>query len=590
MVNFYATVEPVCQVEELASVALGNDREVSVTLKDFQAFLGGGGAYSAPLDGEKFYGGFGDTVLHYVDYWTLRARSHQLFNDNIYARGLLRRLITNIINTGLHLESKPKEKILGYAPDGLAVFTEDVEDRFELYSADPYQCDWQRQSSLGKLQKVAKLEAMLDGDALIVLRPDPITGVPRIQIVSGSMVKSPLLPMPTDSEFDIVDGVKIRKDTGEHVGFYIHGDDGEFKYLPAFGPKSGRRIAWLVYGTDKRHNQVRGIPLLQLILQSLKEIDRHRDAVQRKAVVNSILAMWIEKGTDKMGTNPLQGAAVRRDTVAMTDTDGRKRSFSSTGHIPGMVIEELQEGEKPHGFTGATNIEFGPFEAAILQAIAWAYEIPPEILMLSFEANYSASQAAINEFKIFLNRERQDFGENFCQLIYIDWFIAENLNGKITAKGFLDSWGDPKRSDEFNAWVTADWAGAIKPSTDIKKQADGYTILVKNGWITNDRAARELTGTKFRDNVEQLKRENEQIAEAIRPLLELEKEMSAPAPGENGDKPAPKAMLREFVQDRLMNLTLNTNVLPQETKQTRALITRQEDGSLLVEDVENENE
>lgn len=585
MVDFFDTVEPVCYEQELPT----GDREISVTLKDFQAFLGGG-AVSAPLDGDKFYAGFGDTVLHYVDYWTLRARSHQLFNDNLYARGLLRRLITNIINTGLHLEHKPKEKILGYAPDALSEFTEDVEDRFELYCADPLCCDYRRQDSFGKLQKSVKLEALLDGDVLIVLRPDPETGIPRVQIVSGSSVQSPLLVEPESDRYEVVDGVKIRKETGEHVGFYIRQENGDFKYLPAFGSKSGRRIAWLVYGTDKRHNQVRGIPLLQLVMQSLKEIDRHRDAVQRKAVVNSILAMWIEKSTDKMGTNPLQGGAVRRDTVATTDADGRKRSFTSTGQIPGMVIEELQEGEKPHGFTGASNIEFGPFEAAVLQAVAWAQEIPPEILMLAFDSNYSASQAALNEFKIFLNRERQDFGENFCQHIFTDWFISENINGKIKAKGFIESWDNVKRNDEFNAWITADWAGAIKPSTDIRKQSEGYVTLVKNGWVTNDRAARELTGTKFRDNIEQLKRENQQIADAIRPLLELEKEMSTPTPGEGGDKPEPKAMLSEFVRDRLMNLTLVNNIPDNKRLQTKSLITRQDDGSLLVEDVDDENE
>jgi hypothetical protein len=46
-------------------------------------------------DGSKFAGGFGVTELLLADYWTLRQRSSQLFEQNLYARGLIRRLVTN---------------------------------------------------------------------------------------------------------------------------------------------------------------------------------------------------------------------------------------------------------------------------------------------------------------------------------------------------------------------------------------------------------------------------------------------------------------------------------------------------------------
>ena len=59
------------------------------------------------FDGGKFLGGFGETQIQQLDYWTLRARSAQLFNENLYAKGLVRRLITNEINTGLTPEASP---------------------------------------------------------------------------------------------------------------------------------------------------------------------------------------------------------------------------------------------------------------------------------------------------------------------------------------------------------------------------------------------------------------------------------------------------------------------------------------------------
>ena len=70
--------------------------------------------------GDKWNGGFGATEFLITDYWTLRARSKQLFESSHYARGLIRRLVTNEINTGLNLEATPEEVLLGKPEDSLA--------------------------------------------------------------------------------------------------------------------------------------------------------------------------------------------------------------------------------------------------------------------------------------------------------------------------------------------------------------------------------------------------------------------------------------------------------------------------------------
>ena len=480
-------------------------------------------------DGAKFFGGFGATQIQEVDYWTLRLRSAQLFNENLYARGLVRRLITNEINTGLTPEAAPDEEIIGIPEDSLADWTETVENRFGIWGKNPNVCDWKHKNTFGAIQRAARLEALISGDVLIVLRQSPVTKLPMVQLVSGNKVQTPL----SDST-SLRKGHKIRHGVemnaaGRVVAHHVKQDDGTSKRLPAFGEKTGRKISWLVYGTDKRLDDVRGQPLLSLVLQSLKEIDRYRDSTQRKAVINSIIALSVEKSADKMGTLPITGGAVRKDTATVTDGDGGTRSFNIANQIPGIVAEELQTGEKLnfHG-TGGTDADFGTFEEAIIQAVAWANEIPPEILRLSFSNNYSASQAAINEFKIYLNKVWSDWGETFCSPIYVEWLVSETLLQKITAPGLLQAWRDPAQYDVFGAWVCVDWYGSIKPSTDMLKQAKGSKLLVTEGWSTNAREARITTGTKFSKNIKRLTRENQQKADAARPLLELEKEFGAP--------------------------------------------------------------
>lgn len=494
------------------------DMQAAAFFRDFQQTF---------FDGDKFFGGFGPTQIQIIDYWKLRARSAQLFNSNLYGRGIIRRLITNEINTGLALDAFPDEQIIEVEEDSLQDWTETVENRFIIWGKNPQVCDWRRRDTFGAIQRAARTEALVNGDVLVVLRQSQRTKLPMVQLVNGNRVKTPLIDSGLGNlrkGHVIKHGVELNT-AGRIVAFWVQQDDLSFKRLPAFGEKSGRRLAWLVYGTDKRLDEVRGQPLLALVLQSLKEIDRYRDSVQRKAVLNSLLALFIKKGEAKLGTTPFSASATRKDTVNAVDSNDIPRKFDFASQIPGIIIEELQQGEEPVGFDSkGTDINFGEFEAAIIQAIGWALEIPPEILRLSFSNNYSASQAAINEFKTYLNGRWVDWGETFCDPIYIEWLVSQVLLQKIDAPGLLAAWRDPAMHDVFGAWTLADWYGSIKPSTDMLKQAKGSKILVENAWSTNAREARLTTGTKFTKNIKRLKRENELLTEALRPLAEFQQE------------------------------------------------------------------
>lgn len=499
--------------------------DVGISLDDLSAYAGQTGSSpweNSLYDGSKFYGGFGTTQVQNIDYWTIRARSAQLFNENLYARGLIRRLVTNEINTGLTPEAAPDENILGVPDDSLVDWSETIENRFGIWGKNPEICDYKGVNTWGALQRYVRSEAYIEGDILVVLRQSPATKLPKIQLISGRSVQTPLL-----GDYNIRKGHTIKHGVemdrrNRVVAHWIRQTDGSYKRLAAFGEKSGRRISWLVYGTDKRLDDVRGQPLLSIVLQSLKEIDRYRDSTQRKAVINSILAMFISKSENKPGTLPATGGAVRKGNVTTTDADGSTRNFKIADQIPGLVMQELQQGEEPHGFDSkGTDLNFPVFEAAIINAIAWANEVPPEILTLAFSNNYSASQAAINEFKIYINKVWTDFGETFCTPIYIEWLIAETLLQKINAPGLLESWRRLTQYDTFGAWTCVEWYGSIKPSTDMLKQGKGSELLVKNGWSTNAREARVTTGTKFSKNVKRLKSENKLLAEALKPLLEL---------------------------------------------------------------------
>jgi lambda family phage portal protein len=492
--------------------------------------------------GEKYAGGLGPIDILYKDYWALRERSADLFERNVYGRGIIRRLVTNVINSGLHLEATPEERILGLKEDDLAEWSEDVENRFKLWADNGYQCDFNEQQTFGALQAEAYREALVSGDVLVTIQQDPRTRIPRVRLVSGSSVQTPMLSTgkaPNGNE--ICHGVEIDA-RGRHVAFWVLQGDRTSQRIPAYGEKSGRRIAWLVYGTDKRIDDVRGTPLLALVLQGLKEIDRYRDAQLRKAVLNAMIAIWVEKSEERMSSRSLTLGADSTYQEPTIDNHGAEKKVRKAELTPGVMFEDLAYGEKMQTFAANQAVEgFGIFEQAVIASVAWANEIPPEILTLSFDSNYSASQAALSEFKMFLTPVRMRFGDTFCSPIYEDWLLSQIYLNRIKAQGFIEAYNDNAQDDTYGAWVSSDWSGHVKPAIDMLKTTRAYTEQVEQGFITRDRAAREINGTKFSKNVQKMKRESEQLAEAMRPLLEMEallKASSQPLPSDAPEEPA----------------------------------------------------
>lgn len=469
------------------------------------------------FDGEKFPGGwsafeesFIDAALD-LDYFTLRARSHKIFETNLYARAMIRRLVTNEVHTGLALEADPTGLILGISESELETWTDKTEAHFGAWADTPAACDHEQrlEMTLGEQTSTARREALVGGDVLVVLRQNAETQLPTIQLIPGQRVQT---PWPAPAGVRIVDGVEL--DDSVKVAYHVQDPvTGEFTRIPAMGPRSGRRVAWLMYGTDRRSGQVRGTPLLAIMLQSLREIDRYRDSTQRKAVINSILTMWIEKKEDKVGSLPLTGGAVRAGEVATTDIDGTARVLGIADQHPGLVAEELQQGEVPHSFNSNTGdtVQFPEFEAAIVSAIAMACEMPPEIYRLSFDKNYSASAAGLNEFKIYLSVARRRIALAFNQPAYEAWLVAAVDKGTIVAAGLAEAAMDLAQFEKYAAWVHTDWIGAVKPTTDILKTVRAFEVMEQKGWITNNRIARELTGTRFSTNARILRRERAEL-------------------------------------------------------------------------------
>jgi capsid protein len=464
------------------------------------------------FDGDKFPGSFGTTrnyLWEYgVDYWTLRMRSLQLFTENLYAQGIIKRIIRNEIFTGMTVDPTPAADILW--PDkseeereNMAVeFAAKMQEGFNLYANDYNVFDYKRQLTFGEFQAQVRLEAMLCGDGIVVNRINQQTGLPSWDWINGNYIRSPMEHSPKKGN-RIRHGVELDAQ-GRHVAYWTRewsGTDFTETRIPVFGDKSGRQISWMVYGGEKLLNNVRGIPVLACILYMLKDLDVYRNAEVRAAVVNAMLPLFIKKDVNAKagGGGPVDRMWRKQTEAAPVQALQQNRGQGEVFLSPGTIFDNLTPGEEPVSFnTNRPNVNFGTFEAIIISAICWYLEIPPEIGMLKFTSSYSASRQANNEFDIYLKYRVWKNAKDFCQIVYNEYIIQSCLTGAFMLPGFLAIVFNPKLWKVKGAWLKCEWSGLHRPSVDINREAGALIKILATRNITNDEISRRFAGTSFK--------------------------------------------------------------------------------------------
>jgi lambda family phage portal protein len=442
-------------------------------------------------DGEKTPGELGVVVKNIPLYLNLRLRGYDAFVKTDNVKLIVNRRLQYVIGNGLKLECEPNRTVL--KSEGIEslpdVFQRLVEERWKIYTQSKY-VDFEKRRNLHGLAKDFYSDKFKGGDCLVICRFEE-KGV-TAQFISGEHVGSPFPGSECLKEqmqnTTIEHGIECNE-RGEHVAYYIYvkGKDGnlsEYKRIPAYGEKSNRRLAWMIYGQTLSPDQKRAVPEFAQVLEKVSKLDRYTEASVGKAEQAAKILFAIEHEQFSTGENPMDAIVKKKMRVVQDDSnlDGYVLSDGLANRIVETTSNQtfnLPPGASLKNF--GTNIEsdYEQFHDANFNTIAASCDTPPEIAKQMYNSNYSASRAAINGWGYIVDIDRQDFVNQFYRPFYRLWLEFEVLTNKIDAPGLVKAIIDDNIM-VIEAYTACRFTGKNMPHIDPLKEVKAIREALGN--------------------------------------------------------------------------------------------------------------
>lgn len=449
IVSYLSPVQGVKRARARAFFALSNTGYVAF------------GSNRSSMRGAFASGGSADTDIN-LKLEDVRASARDLWMNAPLATAILKRSKTNIIGYGLNIQPRIDRKFLGLTDEQADKWEADWTREFKLWAASK-NCDASRTCDFYQLQALILISWLMSGDAFVLLPYKKRIKWPYqlcLKVVEADLVNNPL----TIDDDKTSGGITV-DDDGEPLVYHMQkSHPGAFnprldwEKIPAYG-KTGRRNILHIFEKD-RPGQRRGVPILAPVIETLKQISRLSEAELQAAVVTSFFTAFITTN----GSDPLEGAVPESEmiTAPATRSADEKTYEMGSGSIIGLGENEgvsIADPKRP-------NALFEPFFLAMAKQIGAAIEIPFEVVMLHFDASYSAARAALLQaWKAFMVK-RNAIKREVCNPINEELLTEAVIRGRISCPGFFD---DPA---VHAAWCGAEWIGSgmgqINPDVETK--------------------------------------------------------------------------------------------------------------------------
>lgn len=438
----------------------------------------------------------------------MAARAYDLERNHGVAAGAIRTQVDNIVGTGLRLNAKPDYRALGRDKAWADAWAKDVEAKFRSW-ANTVEFDAARQLTFGGMTVMAMREVLLCGDALALPMwlPDRpgAKWATAIQAIDAARLSNPSGAQNTAT---LRNGVEINE-YGEPIAYHIrkaHPSDGyvlgdnraEWERVPARTDFGRRRVLHVF--EKLRPGQSRGRSMLAGVMAAFRMLDHYQRTELQTAVVNSMIAAFIE--------TPLSGEQIAELFGSAKEYVEARQGWDV--QLEGASVIPLYPGDKLNAFTPTRpNSAYQAFVEAVLRYISTGLNMPYELLMKDFsKSNYSSSRAAMLEAWRYFMAMREWLATHWASPIYELWLEEAVNRGEVEAPDFYENRA---------AYLACRWVGPGRGWVDPVKEAQGARERLAIGVSTLERECAEQ-GQDLEDVMDQRQRENEMAAERGLPL------------------------------------------------------------------------
>jgi len=438
-----------------------------------------------------------------LDFEKIRTQARIAYHDSSVARSIVNRYANFGVGDGLFLEASPIAEILGRDADSLAEWALDAQRRFNLWAASK-ESHIEKHMTLYQLQRFLLTGQKRDGEYFV-----------RLHYADGELRFGTFDPTQieegTTGQTTYLYGVH-RDKNGAIDAYRIRVSDSKVVIFPAFTP-DGKPLILHGYAPDYS-GQVRGISEIAHVLQECRLLSDYQINELIKSALQAAINLWVRPSQNAPATNILDGMTVGAGPLAgyaeasipnepdpNDDPVNYKRMDEAPVMAGGIGVFNLNAGEALEAFKPTAPSEaYSSFEGAIKNNLFASMDLPPEIGKLTFNSNYSASQAAILLFWAVLQIARDDLASDFLNPLYDAWLNNEIAENRIACPG----WSDPFLR---KCWANCKWTGRGRPQIDAEQQGRGYKEFVELGAKTLEEIARETNGSNAAVNRAKLRRE-----------------------------------------------------------------------------------
>lgn len=458
---------------------------------------------------------------------TLRQRARSLYMASPIAASAIKTQRTNIIGCGLQLKSRINKDVLGMDNAQAEEWQKNTEHEFAMWAESKKSSDALGINDFYGIQQLALMSWLVSGDVFVLIKNGESTWKEpyslRLQLIEADRVATPTAgyyPIaggmtsgrnPDNSNL-IYDGIEV-DDDGRVVAYHIRSDypydldwqPTEWIRVPAYGEYTGEpNILHLM--VSERPDQYRGVTALAQIIEPLLQTRRYTESELTAALIESFFTAFVT--TEVPQDNPFNVAA-NSDWDGELDPDEYVMGPGQVNVMkPGENITFANPSRPANGF--------GAFVNALATQMGAALEIPSDLLLKQFNSSYSASRAALLEFWKTVQMYREWMTADFCRPVYELWLSEAVARGRIAAPGYFD---DPAIR---LAWLGSDWIGPSQGTLDPTKEIQALEMAINLGLTTHADAAIQYNGSDFQRNMETICKENQQLADANKPLAQLD--------------------------------------------------------------------